>query len=111
MFTELREFELAKKYMMTANRDTKGIMAMQADWAMNINDPQAAWYCACCDEIDSYMFDPYSITLIMKGEGRGGGEGWGGGWGGGGGGGEGPVSVPPTHSLNGFTHSPLPLLA
>ena len=43
MFTELREFELAKKFMMSTNQDTRELIAMQADWAMNSNDPQAAW--------------------------------------------------------------------
>ena len=43
MYTDLREFELAKKYMTTANQDVKELIAKQADWALNTNDPNVAW--------------------------------------------------------------------
>ena len=43
MFTDLREFEQAKKFMTSTNQDAKGLISKQADWAMNTNDPHAAW--------------------------------------------------------------------
>jgi len=43
MFTELRDFELAKKFMSNTGKDASELIAMQADWAMTTNDPQAAW--------------------------------------------------------------------
>lgn len=44
MYTDLREFELAKKSMTSADQDTKDLMTKQADWAMNTNDQNTAWY-------------------------------------------------------------------
>ena len=44
MYTDLREFELAKKYMTTSNDEVKELIAKQADWALNTNDPNVAWY-------------------------------------------------------------------
>lgn len=43
MYTDLRDFELAKKYMTTSNKDVKELISKQAEWAMNTNDQQAAW--------------------------------------------------------------------
>ena len=43
MFTELRDFELAKKFMANSSKDASDLIALQADWAMTTNDPQAAW--------------------------------------------------------------------
>ena len=43
MYTDLREFELAKKYMVTSNQEVKELIAKQADWALNTNDPNVAW--------------------------------------------------------------------
>ena len=43
MFTELRDFELAKKFMTSSGKEASELIGMQADWAMTTNDPQAAW--------------------------------------------------------------------
>ena len=47
MYTDLREFDLAKKYMATSNMEAKELIAKQADWALNTNDPNVAWYVMC----------------------------------------------------------------
>ena len=44
MYTDLREFELARKSMPSASQDVKDLIAKQADWAMYTNDQQTAWY-------------------------------------------------------------------
>ena len=44
MYTDLREFKLAKKAMSTADPGAKDLLTKQADWAMNINDLNTAWY-------------------------------------------------------------------
>ena len=44
MFTELRQFDLAKEYMKFKDQDdmTK-LITQQADWAKITNDPESAW--------------------------------------------------------------------
>ena len=44
MYTDLREFDLAKKSMLTAGQNVKDLITKQADWAMNTNDSNTAWY-------------------------------------------------------------------
>ncbi len=43
MFTELRDFEMAKKFLSLSGKGASDLIALQADWAMTTNDPQAAW--------------------------------------------------------------------
>lgn len=43
MYTDLREFDLAKKYMTASNHDTKNLIAKQADWAVKTNNLSVAW--------------------------------------------------------------------
>lgn len=45
MYTDLREFDLAKEFMMeTGTQDVKQFMTKQADWCKTTNDPTAAMY-------------------------------------------------------------------
>lgn len=45
MYTDLREFDLAKEFMMeTETQDVKQFMTKQADWCKTTNDPTAAMY-------------------------------------------------------------------
>lgn len=44
MYTDLREFKLAKKSMSTNDPGTKDLLAKQAQWAVDINDLVTAWY-------------------------------------------------------------------
>ena len=44
MYTDLREFDLAKKSMTSADQGVKDLITKQADWAMNTNDQSTAWY-------------------------------------------------------------------
>lgn len=48
MYTDLREFELARKTMPSTHQDVKDLIAKQADWAMYTNDQQTAWYVLYC---------------------------------------------------------------
>lgn len=42
MYTDLREFDLAKKSMTSADQGVKDLITKQADWAMNTNDKNTA---------------------------------------------------------------------
>ena len=66
MYTDLREFELAKKYMTATNQDVKELIAKQADWAMNTNDPNVAWYiCTLCMYMCSADLFVLHIVICM----------------------------------------------
>lgn len=56
MYTDLREFDLAKQFMMeTEAQEVKQFMTKQADWCKTTNDPTAAMYvnvsCLECDHM------------------------------------------------------------
>ena len=45
MYTDLREFDLAKQFMMeTEAQEVKQFITKQADWCKTTNDPTAAMY-------------------------------------------------------------------
>ena len=54
MFTDLREFEMAKQYLTPARgrgggaggvaSESRELLSKQAEWARDSNDPHAAWY-------------------------------------------------------------------
>ena len=67
MYTDLREFDLAKKYMTTANQDVKELIAKQADWAMNTNDPVVAWYVAFFCDFNGALWDDLSCCSYISG--------------------------------------------
>ena len=44
MFTDLRQFDLAKEFLSTGAQDgTRELITKQAEWAKDTNDPEAAW--------------------------------------------------------------------
>ena len=49
MYTDLREFDLAKEFMMESDtQDVKQFITKQADWCKTSNDPSAAVYASPC---------------------------------------------------------------
>lgn len=44
MYTDLRDFDAAKKFLGAVNQDIKGLLIKQADWALRNDDLNAAWY-------------------------------------------------------------------
>lgn len=70
MYTDLREFVLAKEFMMeTDTQDVKQFMTKQADWCKTTNDPTAAMYVTVILKTWIIMFSPvHSAMYVTAGE-------------------------------------------
>lgn len=44
MYTDLRQFDKAKEFVVTTDKTVKQLVTKQADWFKTTNDPQAAWW-------------------------------------------------------------------
>ena len=43
MYTDLRQFDKAKEFVVTTDKTVKQLVTKQADWFKTTNDPIAAW--------------------------------------------------------------------
>ena len=43
MYTDLRQFDKAKEFVVSTDKNVKQLVTKQADWFKTTNDPQAAW--------------------------------------------------------------------